>query len=486
MALGSSAPEILLSVIQTVQDVYAEPPVLGASTIVGSAAFNLLVISGLSIYAVDEEPKAVKNTGVFAITSTISLFAYIWLYMVLELVTPEIVTPVEAWLTLIYFFLLVLFAYCADIVQKHFREQARSEEELIEKNAQDELKIKKSQLRKLAETEGDSTLVQIAQGIQTDETKKVDQSTHNEIIMLYKHVLGVSDLSEIDTITLFNVLKPDNLLDRFAYRRQAAMNSKNQDHIKLKGMRGQVESKVKNVQNENEIVGFKCLHYSVTESNGTVEVTIVKKRKIEYTFGIRTRDLSATCPKDYQAEDKIVTMGEKEIELKFNVPIIDDEEWEPDLDFAIELYDPSNEEQNVLPGEDTKCIVTILDEDFPGTLGFEATDVSVKKGTKEVFVVIKRENGSDGTISCMIKTDAISDKKTPNTALEFDDYCPMMNQITFPHSETEVRVPITLIEQKVSDLGGKMMEETDKLDENKEDGDKEGEDSEEEEVDVMF
>lgn len=178
-------------------------------------------------------------------------------------------------------------------------------------------------------------------------------------------------------------------------------------------------------------------------------------------------------------------MGEKEIELKFNVPIIDDEEWEPDLDFAIELYDPSNEEQNVLPGEDTKCIVTILDEDFPGTLGFEATDVSVKKGTKEVFVVIKRENGSDGTISCMIKTDAISDKKTPNTALEFDDYCPMMNQITFPHSETEVRVPITLIEQKVSDLGGKMMEETDKLDENKDDGDKEGSESEEE-VDVMF
>lgn len=89
MALGSSAPEILLSVIQTVQDIYVEPPVLGASTIVGSAAFNLLVISGLSIYAVDEEPKAVKNTGVFAITSTVSLFAYIWLYMVLELMSPN-------------------------------------------------------------------------------------------------------------------------------------------------------------------------------------------------------------------------------------------------------------------------------------------------------------------------------------------------------------------------------------------------------------
>ena len=34
---------------------------LGASTIVGSAAFNLLVISGLSIYAVSEENDIDEN-----------------------------------------------------------------------------------------------------------------------------------------------------------------------------------------------------------------------------------------------------------------------------------------------------------------------------------------------------------------------------------------------------------------------------------------
>lgn len=60
MALGSSAPEILISVIQTMQDLEAVPPVLGPSTIVGSAAFNLLVISGLSILAVPEEPKKIN------------------------------------------------------------------------------------------------------------------------------------------------------------------------------------------------------------------------------------------------------------------------------------------------------------------------------------------------------------------------------------------------------------------------------------------
>lgn len=36
----------------------------------------------------------------------------------------------------------------------------------------------------------------------------------------------------------------------------------------------------------NELIGFKCLKYSVTESNGTVEVTIVKKTTAELKFGL--------------------------------------------------------------------------------------------------------------------------------------------------------------------------------------------------------
>ena len=53
MALGSSAPEILLNVIETLQTLGSKPGELGPSTIVGSAAFNFLVISGISIYAVN-------------------------------------------------------------------------------------------------------------------------------------------------------------------------------------------------------------------------------------------------------------------------------------------------------------------------------------------------------------------------------------------------------------------------------------------------
>lgn len=53
MALGSSAPEILLAVIEALQNLGKPAGPLGASTIVGSAAFNLLVISAVAVVAVD-------------------------------------------------------------------------------------------------------------------------------------------------------------------------------------------------------------------------------------------------------------------------------------------------------------------------------------------------------------------------------------------------------------------------------------------------
>ena len=114
MALGSSAPEILLSVIETLQTLGVRPGELGPSTIVGSAAFNLLIISAVSIMAVGEAPKRIDDMGVFAVTCTASFFAYIWLYIVLMVVTPDVVDLWEGILTLCYFLILIITAYVAD------------------------------------------------------------------------------------------------------------------------------------------------------------------------------------------------------------------------------------------------------------------------------------------------------------------------------------------------------------------------------------
>lgn len=47
------------------------------------------------------------------------------------------------------------------------------------------------------------------------------------------------------------------------------------------------------VISENQEIAFKCLHYSVTESAGSVNITLKKKTDAELTFGVRTRDGSA-------------------------------------------------------------------------------------------------------------------------------------------------------------------------------------------------
>lgn len=237
MALGSSAPEILLSVIETGKDIEAVPGELGPSTIVGSAAFNLLVITGVSILAVDETPKKVSDTGVFAVTSLASLFAYIWLYLTLRSWSEGHVTMLEAWLTLAFFFVLIALAYCADRINSWMEDKKKTEQEQDEQNRQDEVKIKKNQLRTMAKEYGESLIIEIAQGLHTKETAKVGESQQKEVRRLYKEILG-QDLSEVDLKDLLKVLQPDSLLERFAYRKQAGMHANTKDFIKLKGSKG--------------------------------------------------------------------------------------------------------------------------------------------------------------------------------------------------------------------------------------------------------
>lgn len=128
MALGSSAPEILLSVIETLTTLGSTPGELGPSTIVGSAAFNLLAISAVAVFSVNSENDQrddadieedgcergvhkILDLGVFSITATWSVIAYIWLYVCL---LDGEVSVVEAVLTFSFFFVMLIMAFTAD------------------------------------------------------------------------------------------------------------------------------------------------------------------------------------------------------------------------------------------------------------------------------------------------------------------------------------------------------------------------------------
>jgi hypothetical protein len=88
MALGSSAPEILLSCIELLVGNFTAGE-LGPSTIVGSAAFNLLVISAVCIAGMPRgETRLISDLRVFALTTTFSLVAYLWLMLIVSFVSP--------------------------------------------------------------------------------------------------------------------------------------------------------------------------------------------------------------------------------------------------------------------------------------------------------------------------------------------------------------------------------------------------------------
>ncbi|CAD7963580.1 unnamed protein product [Amoebophrya sp. A25] len=115
MALGSSAPEILLSIIELMGNDYKAGE-LGPSTIVGSAAFNLLVISACCVYAIPSgEIRKIAGIDAYCCTAFFSVFAYIWLLVVLQIWSPDVVELPEAAITFAFFPLLVILAYLADL-----------------------------------------------------------------------------------------------------------------------------------------------------------------------------------------------------------------------------------------------------------------------------------------------------------------------------------------------------------------------------------
>lgn len=124
MALGSSAPEILIALIEALTKLppdmetvikYQSAGNLGVFTIMGSASYNLLMISAICIVAPNlPETKKVSQFTVFLLTSGWSIWAYVWMLLVVKVISPGEVEIWEAFITLAFFPLMAITAYGQD------------------------------------------------------------------------------------------------------------------------------------------------------------------------------------------------------------------------------------------------------------------------------------------------------------------------------------------------------------------------------------
>ncbi|XP_021948332.1 sodium/calcium exchanger 1 isoform X3 [Folsomia candida] len=448
MALGSSAPEILLSCIEVIGNKF-EAGDLGPGTIVGSAAFNLLAITGVCIIGIPAgEGRSIRLIKVFLVTSAFSMFAYLWLYMVLELFTPDYIDLWEAILTFLFFPLMVVIAWWAD------RDWKCGKRTPVPTDQQIELGVANGSPGGESET-------------MLEKQKKLF-TAHGEVnkealIEFYKELRKYPDISDSDAA----VLAATKLIDsqphsRMWYRIGAVRGmagSKKIHPILSEKLRevydavnqspdvpdlGQVPAIVTDHHhNEKSIVEFHSASFAVPENIGKFNITVVRHGRMDNTVRVRIEsfDGSAKAGSDYVQVNEQLVFGPYAKEREVSISIIDDNQWEPDEEFFLRLsvIDDGFEKRDAVLGRLPIMEIVILNDDNPGVISFKKRGILVKESCNIANLEVERTNGADGEISVDWKT-IDGSAKSPS------DFQGGEGTLTFKHGELVRTIEIPIVD----------------------------------------
>jgi len=441
MALGSSAPEILLAIIGIVGNGF-ESEKLGPSTIVGSAAFNLLAISAVCISGIpDGETRRIAQFPVFCITSAFSIFAYVWLVLVLVVISPSKVEIWEAVVTFLFFPLLVVIAYAADKGWLNALFCKKDPSKLTNKQQQIELGTVQSAEVMLDHREyfkGGKVDRDALAGFIKDIKKKTKLSDEDAAVIAASKVVDSQPKSR--------------MWYRIGATRNMTGGRKIQPTMKMTDKIRQVydaineDSEMPTIEYPDSdaaksIVEFHASSSAVMESIGTFKVLICRHGKLSNTVRVRveTIDGSAVEGEDYQAVNEILTFEPNETEKEIGITIVDDNQWEPDEEFFLKLSVVSGEDTGIKLGRTSIMEITILNDDEPGTFQFEKRGHLVKESCGNAVLSVIRQNGADGDVN-------IKWRSIDKTAINGKDYEGGDGTITFKHGETQRDIKIAIID----------------------------------------
>lgn len=123
------------------------------------------MISALSIISVnDGKTKKIADIGTFATTSIFSLWAYVWIYICLSVESENEITTAEAWITLAFFFILIIMSYATDKINAFLVQKKKTAQQKEEEHKQTEKNALKTKLRAMAREKGEEVVLQVAQG----------------------------------------------------------------------------------------------------------------------------------------------------------------------------------------------------------------------------------------------------------------------------------------------------------------------------------
>ena len=115
--LGMSAAECLLPTIEVFKQNFSSDE-LGPSLVVGSGAYHMLLLTGICMLSVKNGiSKKITDLPLFFVTSAFGIFAFLWLFLVAEQISPGVIELWEAIVTLGFFPIIVFTCWT---VQRRF------------------------------------------------------------------------------------------------------------------------------------------------------------------------------------------------------------------------------------------------------------------------------------------------------------------------------------------------------------------------------
>ncbi|CAL8377395.1 unnamed protein product [Gadus morhua 'NCC'] len=497
MALGSSAPEILLSVIEVCGHDF-EAGSLGPSTIVGSAAFNMFVIIALCVYVVpDGETRKIKHLRVFFVTAAWSIFAYIWLYLILSVFSPGEVEVWEAVVTFLFFPLCVVQAWVADrrlLFYKYVRKRYRADKTrgiIIETEGSNDGgmggegmmdgrggALGPGGFTKMDMLELDGQIALnchhgggLEGGLATLEdgggAKDEDDEARRDMARTLKDLKQRhpdKDMEQLVEMANYQVLVQQQKSRAF-YRIQATRMMIGAGNILKKHAADQARKVVSGseavaldddpytVKMEFQPALYQCfencgsLKLSVSRRGGDAGLTV----KVDY----RTEDGTANAGSDYEFAEGTLVFKPGELLKEITVGVIDDDIFEEDEYFYVHLSNPrlvgypencsAPLEHSTTPkavlGDAHTATVTIYDDDHAGIFTFEVASQRVSESVGVMEVKVQRTSGARGLVAVPYRT-------VDGSARAGDDYEMVSGKLEFQNDETMKIIEVKIIDDE--------------------------------------
>jgi len=449
MALGSSAPEILLSVIEICGSTFVAGD-LGPGTIVGSAAFNLFVIIGICILVIpDGEVRYQKHLPVFFCTATWSIWAYVWLYLIIAVISPNRVDIWEAVLTLIYFPLTVCTAYICDqqiffkkFISKRYRAKGTT----------------------IVASEGDVEMQeQSSPEVQYDDPQVAEfEKQRAEYIAIMRDLRKKNPDAELEQIEAMaqNEMLNRSKKSRAYYRIAATRKITGGGAVKRREVVAEEQAGEAEAEGETDNITrifFDPGHYSVMENCGSFMVTVTREGgDLTNTVYVdyRTEDGTANAGGDYEYAEGTLVFHPTETHKQFPISVMDDDVFEEDEHFYIRLSNirvggadgmfksVSGADAQVQLANPSFATVLILDDDHAGFFGFDTREIEVVESIGEVNVKFTRASGARGKVNLPFRCVDGSAK----AGAHFED---VSGEVSFEDNQYEQHIKIGIVDEEV-------------------------------------